>query len=212
MKFVVTGIGRSGTKYTSTLLTNAGIPCTWETAFKVNKQDLKLLNESGDSSWLAAPFISKLPKGTIVLHQTRNPLNWLNSWLKVSAHWGFAHTNFVDDNCGFFRWKDGEHPQVDMKLYVKWNEMIEKAAAEANLTYLRYKVEDLDFKKVMEIATLTRSKIDQVNAFDIVKTTNKNINASKYLKYTPIIWDTLPQCQELDDFKAMTLKYGYTIE
>jgi len=99
-----------------------------------------------------------------------------------------------------------------MKLYVKWNEMIENSVKEAGLQYLRYQVEELDFKKAMEIVALTRSKVNQVQVLNAIKETNKKTNASKYLQYTPATWDTLPQSQELEDFKAITLRYGYTIE
>lgn len=212
MKFIVTGIGRSGIKYTSALLTNAGITCSWEQAFKSNRHDISLLKTQGDASWFAAPFISELPKNTVILHQTKDPLEWLNSWLKVSPNWRFQFSNFIDDNCGFFRWKDGSHPSADMRLYVAWNEMIEKTALENNLTYLRYKLEDLDFRKIMEISALTRFKVSQIQAFNAVKNTNKKTNASKPLDtYVPVTWETLPQGPELTEFRIITEKYGYTI-
>jgi len=212
MKFIVTGIGRSGTKYTSALLNNAGITCSWEQAFKPNKHNISLLKTQGEASWLAAPFISELPKDTVILHQTRNPLEWLNSWLKVSPSWRLQFSNFIDDNCGFFRWKDGSHPNTDMRLYVAWNEMIEKAALESNLPYLRYKLEDLDFVKIMEISSLIKSKVSQIHAFNAVKNTDKKTNASKSVDtYVPVTWETLPQGPELTKFKVITEKYGYTI-
>jgi hypothetical protein len=210
-RFVITGIGRSGTKYTSELLTAAGIPCSWEKVFRTNSRNLVWTPTSGDASWLAAPFLSKLPEGTIIFHQTRDPLKWANSWLKVSQRWGPAHTNFIDDNCGFFRWRDGSHPTVDMKLYVVWNEMIEEAGKNPKFTYVRYKVEDFDSRKIMEISDLVKQPILQLKAFESYNKTSKSVNASSESKtYVPVTWDTLPQGVELDNFKAMALKYGYT--
>jgi len=214
-RFLVTSIGRSGTKYISKLFSESGIYCSWEKSFTINKHDINwnIGSNGGEVSWLAAPYIFQLPAGTIILHQTRNPLVWLNSWLKVTPQWGQQITNFVDDNCGFYRWFDGYHPTVDMKLYVNWNNMIEAAAQDPKFTYIRYKLEDINTNKIIELAKLIESPVNQTDILQAINKLGKKVNSSKDNPlYVPVTWNTLPTGPELDDFKAITLKYGYIIE
>lgn len=79
--FVVTGCGRSGTSYAATVLTAAGIPCGHEELFHPRVRSLPDFGtRRGDASWLAAPFVSKLPDGTVVLHQVRDPVQVIGSF------------------------------------------------------------------------------------------------------------------------------------
>lgn len=210
-RFVITGIDRIGIRQTSKLLSSLNIKCENEKIFiprlKINQ--LSFQENYGEASCFAAPFLDKLPSETVVLHQTTEPLIWINNLLKVSSLWDSGYTNFIDDHCGFFRWKDGYHPIVDMKLYVKWNNMIEKSAQNSNLVYTRYKLEDLDFAKVIELTNLINkpldSKITSLPPIDEVAPTK--IDPA----YIPVTWETLPQCAELEAFKAMAIKYGYPV-
>lgn len=223
-KFVITGIGRSGTNYSSKLFTAAGVETTWETAFKVNKRDLKA--QGGDSSWLAAPFLSKLPEGTVILHQTRDPLKWLQSWLRSSSRWPLAHRQFVNEHSGLFRWDRGKHPQMDMRVFVRWNKMVEEQAAAGNYPYLRFKVEDLDLAKMQEIAVLIDAPLKVKKAekalVDVSKKTNTSDpqhrrvrvpNQPKQVEVeaTSLKWADLSLGPELDAFKALAVEYGYGV-
>jgi hypothetical protein len=84
--FVVTGCGRSGTRYTANLLTAAGFPCGHEQLFSPWTRDhaaLVLPAGQGDSSWLAVPHLARLPNGAVVIHQVRHPLRTISSHLGI---------------------------------------------------------------------------------------------------------------------------------
>jgi hypothetical protein len=82
--FVVTGTGRSGTAYMARLLSAAGHSCGHEELFTPHTSGPPAFGErQGDSSWLAAPFLPGLPEGCVVLHQVRNPLEVLRSFLGI---------------------------------------------------------------------------------------------------------------------------------
>jgi len=82
--FVVVGSPRASTGYTSIVLSALGLNCGHEDAFSWDKQ--KYTKEDteeiwGDSSWLAVPYLDKMPESTIVIAVTRPGLSSINSIL-----------------------------------------------------------------------------------------------------------------------------------
>ena len=223
-KFVITGIGRSATRYSSALLSAAGISTTWETAFKVNRRDAL---EVGDASWLSAPFLSELPDDTVVLHQVRDPLRWLESWLISTAHWPHRHRQFVAEHSQIYRWERLPRPQADMRVWVQWHRMIEAQVKDKGLPYLRYKVEELDLAKLEEIATLIGAPLKKGLADKALQSTSKTTNTVRVKRPRPkkmlhqgaipapvdptLTWAGLPTGPELDAFKSLAVEYGYGV-
>lgn len=79
---MVTGSGRSGTGYTAALLSAAGIHCGHEALFQPRTRSVPDFGTwDGDASWLAAPFLDRLPPGTPVVHQVRDPVEVVTSWV-----------------------------------------------------------------------------------------------------------------------------------
>jgi len=223
--FVITGIGRSATKYTADLLTSAGVQTSWEKTFKVNKRDPHT-EQVADSSWLSAPFLSELPDGTVVLHQTRDPLKWLQSWMRSTVHWPRQHLQFINEHSRVFRWDRLSRPQADMLVWVHWHKMIEAQVEAGKFPYLRYRVEDLDKNKMQEIAVLIDATFDTEQLSKALKDTSKSTNTSKGPRLPgrgrraraeptepalPLTWAGLPAGPELDAFKALAEIYGYGV-
>lgn len=81
-RFVVTGTGRSGTGFIAAVLAEAGLRCGHETLFGPRTRRVPPFDAlDGDISWLAAPFVGALPPGTVVLHQLRDPVEVVSSWV-----------------------------------------------------------------------------------------------------------------------------------
>jgi hypothetical protein len=77
----VTGSGRSGTGYIAQILGAAGLRCGHEALFGPRTRSVPDFERwDGDASWLAAPFVTDLPSGTVVLHQLRDPPEVVASW------------------------------------------------------------------------------------------------------------------------------------
>ena len=81
IKYIVVSSPRSGTGYTAEAFSRLGLNCGHEQSFfpgqyVYHKQGEKIW---GDASWLAVPFLDKMPPGTLVLHQTRDPIKTLDS-------------------------------------------------------------------------------------------------------------------------------------
>jgi hypothetical protein len=82
--FVVTGCPRSGTHYLSEVLTRVGLLCRHEAVFGPQARSFVGFGGAhGDSSWLAVPFLDQLPPRAVVLHQTRHPLEVVQSLLGI---------------------------------------------------------------------------------------------------------------------------------
>lgn len=91
MTFLVTGVGRSGSKFVAHALTTAGIPTGHERVYA--PQDIKRRRKPreyvGEVSWLAIPH---LPVDVPTIHATRHPLDVMTSLvhrpLRLDRPWG----------------------------------------------------------------------------------------------------------------------------
>jgi hypothetical protein len=84
LRYVVTGLPRSGTKYISKVLSELGLNCGHEEHFGTVQATLVRPDEAwdgiwGDASWMAVPYLEHVFPGTVVLHQVRDPIKVLNS-------------------------------------------------------------------------------------------------------------------------------------
>lgn len=90
-RFLITGCGRSGTLYTSQLLTAAGVACGHESACRVS--GFKGMGDLvGEASWYAAAYLEDLPDDVVVIHQVRQPLAVASSWYRIRL---FARTPLI---------------------------------------------------------------------------------------------------------------------
>lgn len=149
IKYVVVSTPRSATGWISEVLTRMGLHCGHERHFDHDKQVYLDTVPSdriwGDSSWMAVPFIEALPPRTLVLHQTRNPVDAIGSLVMLGhfGHWGRA----LDEYHIFMRthMRDAM-PEGEIRkaahFWLRWNEMIETAlASRPDLERIRYKIE-----------------------------------------------------------------------
>jgi len=147
-RFLVSGCGRSGTGYTSALLTRLGADCGHEVLFEVERLERDVPPDWpedvwGESSWLAAPFLERLPAGTVVLHQVRHPLAVVRSFARQNF-FGRRHPwrSFAVRHCPEFE----EHPPLAacFLYWLRWNELVQRAETLPGLSYFRYRIEDVD--------------------------------------------------------------------
>jgi hypothetical protein len=169
---LITGCGRSGTKFISTVLNEIGMDCGHERVFSANSERHQPFFY--ESSWYGAPFISKTQGLTHVLHIVRDPRKVMASFYRIGLcsptlwrHITYGHPlrfmsghllkpaatlrriEFVLDHRRFLK----EHTTVmdhsdevrRLETYwVQWNELIEKSAKREGVAYLRVRLEDYD--------------------------------------------------------------------
>lgn len=137
MRFLVTGCGRSGTKYTAQLLTAAGLHCGHEDVFNSwpRGKPPPRWRESpfdGDSSFVAAPWAGELARHLVVVHQVRAPLDVIRSAV------GTGHTEdrrkpwvaYIDGQIGHLR--RPTPAQRAATYWLRWNRLV---APHAHLTW-----------------------------------------------------------------------------
>ena len=147
----------------------------------------------GDASWMVVPYIHKLPPGTVVFHQLRNPVNVLNSNLPPGGdsyfrtwdeHAGLASDplynkaipwkRFIWEQTSDWVWPEGvsdhhEGPGEIARLihwWMNWNLWIEHATLQrSDLTYIRYKLEDLNADTLAQIQLVIDPKNEADDKF-----------------------------------------------
>jgi hypothetical protein len=136
----------------------------------------------GDASWFSVPLISKLPPGTVVFHQLRDPLKVLNSNLPPGGDSYFRtwdenaglktdplyekplpYKRYIWENTQDWVWPSGvaegiEGPEEIQRLihfWVNWNLWIESAAMKrSDLVYVRYRLEDMSANLLQNIGNV----------------------------------------------------------
>lgn len=82
--FVVTGCARSGTGYTAALFNELGMQCGHDEVFGPRREGFTGFRPFlGESSWMTAPFLARLPEGTVILHQVRDPAKVIASLMST---------------------------------------------------------------------------------------------------------------------------------
>lgn len=176
-RFVVTGCARSGTLFMAEALSRLGHPCGHEVLFTPDTTAVPDFGAAdGDVSWLAAPFVDRLPAGSVVLHQVREPLATVRSLVGMRVfqtrphpgmdlryrlqhlHIRFARpivnprfVRFAAEHCPEAFEPDDE-PSRAATYWTRWNQLIAtRAGTRDDLVYRRYRVEDLDDDLLVEL-------------------------------------------------------------
>ncbi len=174
-RYLITGCGRSGTSFFASALDAAGLHCGHEEVFHVWGDNGKPFTY--ESSWYAAPFIAEAEGLTHVLHVVRQPEKvmasfyrigllspsvwrhvtygrpfrfWLRRFLKPGA--AMNRIWFVYDHRRYFSERtrileiEGEINRLDA-YWTRWNTMIEAAAKERGVNYMRVRLEDFEAER-----------------------------------------------------------------
>lgn len=131
LDFVVTGCPRSGTRHAARVLAKLGYACDHEAYFNPWRKTLGVVRANGkilgESSWMAVPFLDRLPRETVVIHIVRDPLRTINSMVGTGQlDWPSDYRSFL----AFHVWGHAHHWPQDVRgaaqeFWVDWNERIE---------------------------------------------------------------------------------------
>ena len=238
--FLVTGCGRSGTRFVADLLTAVDVPTGWERTMdpmrspehraRDYKYILNRLGIYGDSNWLAVPYLRRIPNDVVVIHLVRHPLKVIRSFLNLRF--------FGDDviRCG---WRgDSCHTVLPaahlpgfrrlstviercMYYWLGWNQLCETMATAGGFATYRFCLEDLAIS-FEQLATGTTGVWCRNSIFGFwhrlglsweeLKPANLPKNRSKQLSGSKglFTWDDLPDGGLKDDIRDLAFRYGYT--
>lgn len=216
--FVVSGCGRSGTGHTAAVLTALGAPCGHEAVFHAGTYAGPSIgsgrlawprNIAGDSSWFAGPFLGRLPEGSSVLHQVREPLAVIRSLLRSGMlDAGAPHRQFAEESVPELAL--GGPTVRAMRYWIEWNRMVESAADYEDLRYRRHRLEDLDAEGVIALGEFLglERKRDVVQRVLDSRPRNFNTRGDKR-RDAAVTWGSLPKGALLDELVELARSYGY---
>lgn len=213
-------------------LSGLGHACGHEVLFTPDRTSAPAFGEAqGDVSWLAAPFLRELPAGTVVLHQVRHPLATLRSMLGVRMfqtkphplmqaryrlqYWHIRFGRPIT-NARFIRFAAQHCPGVfDLPdelsraaaYWVRWNRMIETSSSAAGLSYERYRVEDLDDRRLAEIDTLLGGSASAADAARVRAALGSSTHRARQVD--TVAYDDVTDVATRTQLEQLAADYGY---
>jgi len=154
-RFVITGNGRSGTRYASELLTRSGLPCAHQRVYHERSDKPGWLPDwkhyVGDSTAFAAPFVQRFKK-TLVIHQVRDPRLSIPSMIYNKHVVGQEGMNpglaFISRHVSVGGFSDlTERAAVQ---WTAWNLLVESISDRPN--YRRWRLEDVTIDHLLWLA------------------------------------------------------------
>lgn len=211
LQLLVTGCPHSGTRFISEILTTSGMPCGHEAVWALD--GVHPATRIAESSWIAAAHPVP-PVHVAVAHQVREPLAWLNSWLRTMA---------MPGSSGFPAWRPLElgwptileqHERdpvtTAMRLWIDLNQRVARYADR------RYRVEELvadarGCEIVSDLGLIAGVALDpqaiRTALADLSLDRNHHTGASDH---RPLTWGSLPRGPTLDAMIALGREYGYS--
>ncbi|MCC7015154.1 MAG: hypothetical protein IT454_21515 [Planctomycetes bacterium] len=162
-RILVTGCGRSGTGYFAALLSRLDIACGHEVLFHPEFQAAGPVawaeDTPAESSWLAAPFLERLPNGTVVVHLVRQPELVLRSLWRIGLfRTRSIYRSFAEKHCRALQ--HGTPHEQTVKYWLRWNELVERSRDVRGLRYVRVRLDAVDESTVRWIGELAERDID----------------------------------------------------
>lgn len=225
---LITGCGRSGTKYTATLLSRMGVRCAHEKVFSGRPTDTGIIPPGeGESSWWAVPYMDKVQKNAVVVHQVRHPMGTIRSYVNR----GFFRLNAREEESLLKHYAkrllgrppSGQYRLIEMvrstfpeifesdvpavrgaRFWVLWNQMVETECERLKLDYRRVRLEDID-------EALVRTLLDQMHVEpgqpieEALEAVPKDVNARK--REVVITWAEMGDAAAA--VRALATRYGY---
>jgi hypothetical protein len=104
----------------------------------------------GESAWQAAPHIPRLPAGTVVFHQVREPMAFIRSRLKKGLTYYDLRRRYCpipgepSSRTGYDAWPVERQVEYLAEFWFRWNLLVERAGKVRRLAYYRYRLETVD--------------------------------------------------------------------
>lgn len=183
MTVIITGCGRSGTRYTSKLLQMCGLRIGHE-----------LWGGDGLCSWYIGSKLDRFKDCTII-HQVRNPVDTISSLM-----------TFKPQSWKYISWFTKTPLKADyeykaMRYYLEWNRMVQKHA------HHRFRVEDIDaqFPRLCKWCGIEPN-------WDALRSLRRDVNTRKESRrYHTIGWDYMYSRRPAlaDKIRKLARSYGY---
>lgn len=201
-RFVITGTGRCGTAYMSTVLQTCRIHCGFEEKYTPDGYQPNPFVR-GESSWMAVPHLDRFTG--YVLHVVRHPLDVINSFLGIKFFEDpDAHGKYADYSQTHAPevWEHETPVERAMAWYVEWNKRIEGYA------HKRVRVEDLTGDDLYDVVRYAGAHHAPWELQDFVDQVPTHINSRERAQLT---WGDLPAGDLKTELEVLGKEYGYDL-
>jgi hypothetical protein len=164
---------------------------------------------SSDLSWLAAPYLATLPEGTLVLHQVREPVAVVRSFLRI---------RLFEGKSTWKRFAEAHAPSVAtgtplercVKYWLEWNKLCQSASAAPQLEYRRHRLEDVGEELLAELCRALDEprELSAIRAALLCVPRDTNTSGSKHQDGS-VTWSNLPRGAWSADLEELAGRYGY---
>jgi hypothetical protein len=164
----------------------------------------------GESSWLAVPYLSCLPEGTVVLHQVREPIAVIRSLVRIKLFERprSPYTVFAEENCDVLR--HGTALDRSLHYWIEWNRMADRARSVPGIRYLRYRIEDVSEQLLQEImAAIGHQQSSEAIAAALAAHPSDYNSRGSRDQDGRISWRTLPEGRVRQKLEEQAHNYGY---
>lgn len=225
-RFVVTGCGRSGTGYTASLLTRLGVACGHEQVFHPwtlnpgywpdpstietdERSGAIWLDLVGDASNMASPYLPRLPRGFVVVHQIREPIAVIRSLLRIKF--------FTSPDCAYRGTMHRDAPHIfqgdplerAMRYWLEWNRLTEQAASSPHLSPLCWRLEDIDAELVEAFLHTIGHPVERSEIERALADNPRQYNTRGNRSADRLTWDDLPRGRLKDQLAEYAASWGY---
>lgn len=198
---IITGCQRSGTAYTATVLTAAGLWCGHEREIGETYRGGPVRPTVVEASWMAVPHLAALDAH--VVHQVRHPLRVAASMLarrtlggrKVapSGRYAIRHCPRIAD--------EPDEPARVLRYWHDWN-----LAAEA-VAGARWRLCDLDVGRITAVLEAAGRRIDRDRLAAALDLVPRDVNAQPGVRR--LSWGDLPDGPAKADARRLARRYGW---
>jgi len=190
--FIITGTGRSTTKYTAEVLTAAGLPCghehacsSWMDDYSDDQVWRDAPNGVGESSWQAAPFTDAMQaEGVKVVHLIRHPADVASSMVGNNMLTGelLPWHKFIRAHLGDRPWRLHPHDRA-LQFWIDWNLLVKTPD-------MRWTA-PIGGGEILDLAHLLGRRADLSVIESVSKQSNhwREVERLKREDFTRVIWD-----------------------
>lgn len=163
----------------------------------------------GDASNMASPYLPRLPRGLVVVHQIREPIAVIRSLLRINF--------FTSPNCAYRGTMHRDAPHIfqgdplerAMRYWLEWNRLTEDAASCPHLRPLCWRLEDIDADLVEAFLHTIDHHADRADIERALADNPRQYNTRGNRSADRLTWDDLPSGRLKDQLAEYAASWGY---